>query len=735
MGGDEASHAMLVAVMEEQQQEVDVDSLETLLGGGNPLSSSQQDLLYGFSCHHNPNSTQHFQLEEEEEDRSLSLLQELLAPSSAASVTAVEGGLEDMFSDHNTVGQASSLPYYQQHNNGAAAAATTTWDCGSWLNLSEGGSYEGCLEVPPIVVTSSSSSPCSTSSASSEGEEESSEGGTSFPTSPASFVEEHSSFLGVGSSNFAAAAAAAAAEESSPDGSPQYLSQALFTVEHNPADFTSVAPSSCPVIDLTSSGTLQEEEEEAATKGQPFPFVQPSQGTAVAASSAARSLSSPLSSSSDASANERTKAMEEEEGSESNNTRKRKRTRKTASAPPLQTAVSLPRKELLKLSSAELEEYAANLRKIRPLTPLEEKDIRRQRRLIKNRESASLSRKRKRMHLEEMEDKVNLLTEEKETLKEQVDQLSNQNQELQQQVHRLQGLLQNVSYLTSALKKATSISSANIKPEPIDVETSVTAVEAVPSSTRPDNKPLRSSGTAAVRGTFLLVLLLSFGLFFNPMMSFMWPTSSTSSMTLGSALFPSTLMMLRDQQQYQQYLLPTLSSGAEVRPPANMLQSFSPPSPSSSSLHHESIAEEEALQHPPVDAFAFRTTRSLCSINDYPQQNDVIVVGEEAKKQQQVFAQMDNQQHMQKQLNQTTMHSTKAKHSTSTFNPSQQPQPMDTVLLPHQQGKGSLPLSSVASADKQQVLMMHVAETPGLMSVSANPDNDTFASSSSSFLL
>jgi len=71
---------------------------------------------------------------------------------------------------------------------------------------------------------------------------------------------------------------------------------------------------------------------------------------------------------------------------------------------------------------------------VRKLTAEEEKDIRRQRRLIKNRESAQLSRVRKREQLEVLEQELQEAHAENARLKRQVDSLSQLNRQLKDHI-------------------------------------------------------------------------------------------------------------------------------------------------------------------------------------------------------------------------------------------------------------------------------------------------------------
>jgi len=160
----------------------------------------------------------------------------------------------------------------------------------------------------------------------------------------------------------------------------------------------------------------------------------------------------------------------------------KKRDRTQACLPDGEDGSSLLSAEKLSaMSSKKLEEYAQNLAEIRPLTTEEEKQLKRQKRLIKNRESAQLSRQRKKHYVEELEAQVKALTAENQQLQTQMRQMSTKAQELQSQVIYWRGLSQ---------------------------QDQLAVVE--------DNKLFNSKNTAKA-GLCMLVILFSFGLFMNTM--------------------------------------------------------------------------------------------------------------------------------------------------------------------------------------------------------------------------
>jgi uncharacterized protein with von Willebrand factor type A (vWA) domain len=104
----------------------------------------------------------------------------------------------------------------------------------------------------------------------------------------------------------------------------------------------------------------------------------------------------------------------------------------------------------------ELDDYAAQLRATRPLTAAEEKELKRQRRLIKNRESAYLSRQRRKEHLDDLEELTANLREENAKLRSLVESLSAENAQLKEHIQRLQQNEQ-APTVSERIKRLTSI--------------------------------------------------------------------------------------------------------------------------------------------------------------------------------------------------------------------------------------------------------------------------------------
>eukprot|EP00026_Physarum_polycephalum_P008771 Phypoly_transcript_08871.p1 GENE.Phypoly_transcript_08871~~Phypoly_transcript_08871.p1 ORF type:complete len:464 (+),score=87.08 Phypoly_transcript_08871:209-1393(+) len=96
--------------------------------------------------------------------------------------------------------------------------------------------------------------------------------------------------------------------------------------------------------------------------------------------------------------------------------------------------VTLSRDQLLTMSSKEIEEYVSTLKTKRTLSPSEEKDLKRQRRLVKNREYASQSRNRKKQYMDDIEKQLEVARAETEGYKRQNQMLIEENKALKRQL-------------------------------------------------------------------------------------------------------------------------------------------------------------------------------------------------------------------------------------------------------------------------------------------------------------
>jgi len=98
-------------------------------------------------------------------------------------------------------------------------------------------------------------------------------------------------------------------------------------------------------------------------------------------------------------------------------TNKRKRSEESTVGSGDTLTIQLSREELLNISSAELESRIAVITSQRKLTAAELKEVKRQKRLVKNREYSQHSRAKKKVRMQELETTVEQLTEENKLLK------------------------------------------------------------------------------------------------------------------------------------------------------------------------------------------------------------------------------------------------------------------------------------------------------------------------------
>ena len=152
--------------------------------------------------------------------------------------------------------------------------------------------------------------------------------------------------------------------------------------------------------------------------------------------------------------------------------------------------VTLPRATLLKISSAEFDTFVSHLTKFRALSEDEWEELKRQRRLIRNREYSSQSRTKKKKASLTFAQQVEKLEGENKTLR-------NENSILQQEVMRLRTIISEAAYMSETNAHARSRGQPAIPPPP-----------------QYHWNPLSLGGTArATAATCLFVLCFSFALF------------------------------------------------------------------------------------------------------------------------------------------------------------------------------------------------------------------------------
>jgi uncharacterized coiled-coil DUF342 family protein len=105
------------------------------------------------------------------------------------------------------------------------------------------------------------------------------------------------------------------------------------------------------------------------------------------------------------------------------------------------SAVQLSREQLLNMASSEFEERVKQVTATRPLTAAEEREVKRQKRLIKNRESAQASRQRKKEYVDELEAEITSLKNQNSILTQQVHSLVTENMSLKNELQQLHTLV------------------------------------------------------------------------------------------------------------------------------------------------------------------------------------------------------------------------------------------------------------------------------------------------------
>lgn len=163
--------------------------------------------------------------------------------------------------------------------------------------------------------------------------------------------------------------------------------------------------------------------------------------------------------------------------------------------------VKLKREQLLKVSSTEFERFIAKLNLGRELSKYEEKEIKRQRRLIKNREYAQEARKKKKQYLKDMESKVEELTEENAELNEKIEVLESEVEYLRNRVAELERIHESASASEDSSLTDYSITEPTFNPTSGMMDL--------------DLDPIGWSYDSFGTGLFMMVILFSFGLFFN----------------------------------------------------------------------------------------------------------------------------------------------------------------------------------------------------------------------------
>jgi len=172
---------------------------------------------------------------------------------------------------------------------------------------------------------------------------------------------------------------------------------------------------------------------------------------------------------------------------------RKKRQRKEGEAPDSHdvSAVILSRDQLLSYTSKDLDKFTNQITEHRALTSSEERELRRQRRLIKNRESAQASRQRKKVYIDELEAEIAQLKSENLALLKQMEHMNQENSSLRNEVGELHNWMRKSGFSYT----------------PPETQWHVTG----------PSKKLNDATTSKVKtaGVCLLIIIFSFGIMFN----------------------------------------------------------------------------------------------------------------------------------------------------------------------------------------------------------------------------
>ena len=103
--------------------------------------------------------------------------------------------------------------------------------------------------------------------------------------------------------------------------------------------------------------------------------------------------------------------------------------------------VTLSREQLLTFTRPDLDKFVASAVPNRKLTKAERKEVSRQRKLIKNRNSAAASRQRKKTHQQQVEQSLDRLVQEQAAVRERMARLQAENQRMRDEVGFIQRMV------------------------------------------------------------------------------------------------------------------------------------------------------------------------------------------------------------------------------------------------------------------------------------------------------
>lgn len=161
------------------------------------------------------------------------------------------------------------------------------------------------------------------------------------------------------------------------------------------------------------------------------------------------------------------------------------------------------REELLKMNSKEIESYMQKIASVKHLTIAQDKELKKIRRLIKNREYAASSRMKKKNYVDDVEKQLSDARNESRELRDKVQSLEVENKTLKYQLAQIGAAMKKDPELMTRLKQAASSTSLSSTPS-----TSTTT------STSSNGGPVAKKLKTSVVPT-LFIMFFSFVIFFN----------------------------------------------------------------------------------------------------------------------------------------------------------------------------------------------------------------------------
>ncbi|KAF2072701.1 hypothetical protein CYY_005981 [Polysphondylium violaceum] len=123
----------------------------------------------------------------------------------------------------------------------------------------------------------------------------------------------------------------------------------------------------------------------------------------------------------------------------------------------------LNKDQVLKLTSKEIEEYVSKLKLNHALTAAEEKELKKQRRLVKNREYASQSRSRRKVYVENIEQKLQKSNTDNNSIKTQLQMMKEENKALKKQLYSITSTFKSNPSLAEAFGKIFQVGNTPTK--------------------------------------------------------------------------------------------------------------------------------------------------------------------------------------------------------------------------------------------------------------------------------